>query len=41
MNSNYSTIPVAEGKYLRIVILEDGETIHKAFFDRSFKEKWQ
>ncbi len=24
-------------KYLRIVILEDKETIHNAFFDRSFK----
>jgi len=24
-------------KYLRIVILEDGETIHNAFFDRDFK----
>ncbi len=26
-----------DGKILRIVILEDGETIHNAFFDRSFK----
>ncbi len=26
------------GKYLRIVILEDGETIHNAFFDRSFNK---
>ena len=25
-------------KYLRIVLLEDGETVHNAFFDRSFKE---
>lgn len=24
-------------KYLRIVILEDTETIHNAFFDRNFK----
>ena len=24
-------------KYLRIVILEDKETIHNAFFDRNFK----
>ena len=23
--------------YLRVVLLEDGETIHNAFFDRSFK----
>jgi len=25
------------GKYLRLVILEDGETLHNAFFDRRFK----
>ena len=24
-------------KYLRIILLEDGETVHNAFFDRSFK----
>ena len=28
----------AEGKYLRIILLEDEETIHNAFFDRNFKE---
>ncbi|MCK4905198.1 hypothetical protein KAS42_03005 [bacterium] len=27
-----------EGKYLRVILLEDGETIHNAFFDREFKE---
>ncbi|OFX16657.1 MAG: hypothetical protein A2033_11515 [Bacteroidetes bacterium GWA2_31_9] len=26
-------------KYLRIVVLEDNQTIHNAFFDRSFKTK--
>jgi hypothetical protein len=26
-------------KYLRVMLLEDGETIHNAFFDRSFKEE--
>lgn len=26
-------------KYLRIILLEDGETVHNAFFDRSFKEE--
>jgi len=26
-------------KYLRVVLLEDGETIHNAFFDRNFKEE--
>lgn len=35
----WAFIPEAEGKYLRIIILDDGETIHNAFFDRSFKEK--
>ena len=28
-----------EGKFLRVIVLEDGETVHNAFFDRSFKEK--
>jgi hypothetical protein len=27
------------GKYLRIILLDDGETIHNAFFDRNFKEE--
>lgn len=27
------------GKYLRVILLEDGETVHNAFFDRSFKEE--
>lgn len=35
----WAQIPEAEGKFLRIVILEDNETIHNAFFDRTFKEK--
>ena len=26
------------GKHLRVVTLEDGETVHNAFPDRSFKE---
>jgi hypothetical protein len=26
-------------KYLRIILLEDGETVHNAFFDRNFKEE--
>ena len=24
-------------KYLRVILLEDGETVHNAFFDRSFQ----
>ena len=27
------------GKYLRVILMEDGETIHNAFFDRNFKEE--
>ncbi len=27
------------GKYLRVVTLEDGKTIHNAFPDRNFKKK--
>lgn len=26
------------GRYLRVVLLEDGETVHNAFFDRRFRE---
>ena len=26
------------GKYLRVILLDDGETVHNAFFDRGFKE---
>jgi hypothetical protein len=26
-----------EGKFLRVILLPDGETVHNAFFDRRFK----
>jgi hypothetical protein len=26
-------------KYLRVILLEDGETVHNAFFDRGFREE--
>ncbi len=26
------------GKCLRVILLEDGQTVHSAFFDRAFKE---
>jgi hypothetical protein len=26
------------GKYLRVILLEDGETVHNAFFDRGYTE---
>ena len=32
----WALIEEAEGRYLLVVLLEDGETIHNAFFDRSF-----
>lgn len=33
-------IYIAElSKYLRVVTLEDGETIHNAFLDRNFKQQ--
>jgi hypothetical protein len=33
----WAVIEEADGRYLRVVLLEDGETVHNAFFDRSFK----
>jgi len=27
-----------QNKFLRVILLEDGETVHNAFFDRFFKE---
>jgi len=26
-------------RYLRVILLEDGETVHNAFFDRAYKEE--
>ncbi len=34
----WAKITENENRYLRIVLLEDGETVHNAFFDRRFKE---
>ena len=33
----WAAIAQSEGRYLRVVLLEDGVTVHNAFFDRSFK----
>jgi len=33
----WARIPEAENRYLRVVLLEDGETVHNSFFDRGFK----
>jgi len=34
----WAKIAAARGRYLRVVLLEDGETVHNAFFDRDFEE---
>jgi len=31
---SWARIEGAEGRYLRVVLLEDGETVHNTFFDR-------
>ena len=31
-------IPEAEGRALRVILLEDGVTVHNAFFDRNFED---
>jgi hypothetical protein len=31
------TYVAEEGHYLRVILLEDGETVHNAFFDRRFQ----
>lgn len=35
----WGRIAEAEGRYLRVVLLEDGKTVHNAFFDRRFRGK--
>jgi hypothetical protein len=33
----WTRIPEADGRVLGVVLLADGESVHKAAFDRSFK----
>lgn len=33
----WAQIPEMDGRYLRIILLPDGETVHNAFFDRSYR----
>lgn len=33
----WTAVPEAGGRFLRVVLLPDGETVHNAFFDRGFK----
>lgn len=32
----WAAIDEMDGRYLRVILLEDGETVHNAFFDRRF-----
>lgn len=32
----WALIPEAGGRFLRVILLPDGETVHNAFFDRGF-----
>lgn len=32
----WAQIPEMDNRYLRVVLLPDGETVHNAFFDRRF-----
>lgn len=34
----WAKIAEMENRVLRVILLEDGETVHNAFFDRNFKE---
>ena len=34
----WARITEMENRALRVILLEDGETVHNAFFDRNFKE---
>jgi hypothetical protein len=33
----WAAIPEMENRYLRVVLLSDGETVHNAFFDRRYQ----
>lgn len=33
----WAQIPEMENRYLRVILMEDGETVHNAFFDRRFE----
>ena len=34
----WARIAEMDNRVLRVILLEDGETVHNAFFDRNFKE---
>lgn len=33
----WTQVPEMENRYLRVVLLADGQTVHNAFFDRRFR----
>ena len=33
----WGRVPESGNRYLRVILLADGETVHNAFFDRGFK----
>ncbi|PYK12689.1 MAG: hypothetical protein DME65_03630 [Verrucomicrobia bacterium] len=33
----WAPIAQMDGRYLRLILFPDGETVHNAFFDRSFR----
>ena len=33
----WAKIKEMENRYLRVILLDDGETVHNAFFDRGFR----
>ncbi|TVQ19537.1 MAG: hypothetical protein EA367_11325 [Leptolyngbya sp. DLM2.Bin15] len=39
--SHWAVIPDYGDRVLRVITLEDGETIHNAYFDRNFRSRLQ
>lgn len=39
--AHWGNIEAAGGRALRVITLEDGETVHNAFFDRNFLKRQQ
>ena len=39
--SYWGNIEEADGRALRVITLDDGETVHNAFFDRNFYKRQQ
>ena len=39
--SYWGNVKEAEDRVLRVITLEDGETVHNAFFDRNFYKRQQ